>query len=93
MAKFNDCSEAERIVFLKDEFVRIIEELLVDSTEIKKTLPEDKFKTVMDFVPSLKAPDCDCGTCLAMDKLEARIPAELQCLIEIARKRCEERNY
>lgn len=93
MAKFNDCSEQEKIVFLKDEFVRSIEEMLIDPTEIKKLLPEDKFKVAMDFIPSLKAPECDCGTCLCMDKLDARIPTELQCLIEIARKRCEERNY
>lgn len=93
MAKFNECPEAERIIFLKDEFVRSIEELLVDPTEIKKLLPEDKFKKVMEYIPTLKVPECDCGTCLSMDKLDARVPQELDCLIEIARKRCEERNY
>jgi hypothetical protein len=93
MAKFNDCSEAEKIIFLKDEFVRSIEEMLVDPTELKKTIPEEQFKTVMDFIPNLKAKDCDCGACLSMDKLDGRIPAELQCLITVARKRCEERNY
>jgi hypothetical protein len=93
MAKFTDCPENERIVFLKDEFVRCIEELLIDPSEIKKVLPEDKFKTVMEFVPSLKVPECGCGTCLAMEKLDGRIPTELECIIGIARKRCEERQY
>lgn len=93
MAKFNDCSEAEKIIFLKDEFVRSIEEMLIDPTDIQKTLPEDKFKTAMAYIPNLKAKECDCGSCLSMDKLDGRIPAELECLIEIARKRCEDRNY
>lgn len=93
MAKFNECPEGERIIFLKDEFVRSIEELFVDPAEIQKLLPEDKYKKVMEFIPTLKAPECDCGTCLSMDKLDARVPAELECLIEIARKRCEERTY
>jgi len=93
MAKFNECPEIDRINYLKDEFVRSIEELLVDPTEIQKVLSAEQFKTVMDFIPTLKSPECDCGTCLSMDKLEARVPAELECLITIARKRCEERNY
>jgi hypothetical protein len=91
--KFSECPESERIIFLKDEFIRSIEEMLVDPTEIHKILSEENYKKVMDFIPSLKAPECDCGTCLSMDKLDARIPTELECLIAIARKRCEERVY
>ena len=93
MAKFTDLNEAEKIQHLKDEFVRIIEEILVDPTEIQKLLPEDKYKTVKDYLPSLKAPECICGTCILMDKLDARIPTELESIIGIARKRCEERQF
>lgn len=93
MAKFNELSDNDRINYLKDEFVRSIEELLIDPAEIKKILPEDTFKKIMDYVPSLKAPECGCGTCLSMDKLEARVPEELQALVELAHKRCEERTY
>lgn len=93
MPKFAECTESDRIIFLIDEFVRSIEELLVDPTEIKKVMPEDKFKMVMDYIPGLKCSDCNCGTCISTDKIEARVPKELEPLIEIARKRCEERNY
>lgn len=93
MAKFAECNESDRIIYLKDEFVRIIEEIIIDPAEIKKLIPEDKFKVVMDYVPNLKCADCTCGACLSVDKLEARIPKELEPLIEIARKRCEERTY
>lgn len=98
MAKFNEFSETDRIIYLKDEFVRTIEELLVDPNEVQKLsktldISEDKFKAAMAFIPSLKAAGCDCGTCLSMDKLEARVPPELECLISIARKRCEDRAY
>ncbi len=93
MAKFNECPESERIIFLKDEFVRTIETLMIDPSEIKKILPEDKFAKVMEFIPTLKAAECDCNTCIDMSKLDARVPAELECLIEIARKSCEERIY
>lgn len=93
MAKFTDCPEVERINFLKDEFVCVLGEMMVDPTEIKKLLPEDKFTTAKEFLPSLKQAACDCGTCIDMSKLEARIPPELQCLIGIARKRCEGRTY
>lgn len=93
MAKFTDFNEAERIVFIKEEFIRLIEEILIDPTEIKKTIPEDKFKIVSDCVQSLKVAECTCGQCINMDKLEARVPSELQCLIEMSRKRCEEKTY
>jgi hypothetical protein len=91
MAKFSECSEADRIVFLKDEFIRNIEEIFVDPTEIKKHLSEDDFKKVMEFVPTLREPGCKCGQCIAVSKLESRIPKELECVIALSRKRCEER--
>lgn len=94
--KFNECSEQDRIVYLKDEFIRCIEELLIDPKDIQKVMPEDTFKKVMEYVPTLVAKDCQrdvCGTCIQMDKLEARIPNELDPVLDLARKRCEERVY
>lgn len=93
MAKFNELTEADRVSFIKDEFVRALEELLIEPAELKKVIAEDKFKTVMEFLPSIKQPDCQCGTCLDMDKLDTRIPPELHPVIEAARKRCEEKTY
>lgn len=93
MAKFNECSEAERIVALKDQFIKSIEELLSDPSKIQKEMEESKFNQVMSFVPSLKLKDCGCGLCVDMSKLENRIPPELEPLIEFSRKKCEERNY
>ena len=93
MAKFNECSEADRIIALKEQFMKSLEELLTDPSAISKAIPEDKFKQVMAFIPSLKVAECECGTCIDMKKLENRIPSELEPLIEFSRKKCEERNY
>lgn len=93
MAKFSECPEAERIIFLKDQFISNIEEIIVDPTNIKKLIKDDDFKTVMDFIPALKAKDCACNKCIDVSKLEGRIPPELNSLIEVSRKQCEERSY
>lgn len=95
MAKFSECSEAERIVYLKDEFVKTIELLMVDPNQLKSLIPEGNFKVASEFIPSIRQKDCqpECGTCIDMTKLESRIPPELECLVEIARKKCEERAY
>ncbi len=93
MAKFNECPEQDRLIYMRDEFIRSLEEFLHDPTEIKKLLSEEKYKTVAAYLPTIKLPECNCGSCIMVDKLEGRVPPELESMIEVARKRCEERNY
>lgn len=93
MAKFDELSKNEKIVYIKEEFIKSIEELMLDPAKLKTEIPDDKFKIVMDYIPTLKVADCTCGSCLSIEKLEGRIPVELQPLIDIAGKRCGERVY
>lgn len=91
--KFEEFSEKDRISFIKDELVKTIEECFADPKDIKANLSEDDFKKVMDFIPSLKMDGCNCGACIKIDKIESRLPVELNPLIVLAKKRCAAHVY
>lgn len=94
MAKFAELTDNDRINYIKDEFIKAIEEAMVDPTEIKKLVANDeKFSAVMAYIPQLKVPECNCGCCIAVEKLEGKIPTDLQPLVAVARGRCEARTY
>ena len=40
MAKFNDLQDADKIQYVKDEFILILEEIAKDKSKLDKYLPE-----------------------------------------------------
>lgn len=92
MSNFNEQTKEEKICRIKDEYFRVIEEVMhKNNAEICKVIPADKLKDVLAFVPKLKPAHCICDEgCIDTDKVDGVVvPDELECLIDIARDRCE----
>lgn len=94
--KFIEFSENDRIQFLKDEFIRSIEECMVDPAEIAKIIPDKDMNKVIEFLPAFQEKlgfTCNCKTCLDMRVIAGKIPDPLHPLIKIAKERCLNRTY
>ena len=91
--KFENFSEKEKINYIKEEFMKLASQLRIDPKILEKELNEEQFKAANEFAPQLKEEGCTCGECVDMAKVDGRIPKELEPLLAIARKHCEERTY
>jgi predicted HicB family RNase H-like nuclease len=93
MSKFSDLNERDRINHIRGEFNGLIEKIFLTTDELEKELTEEDFKSVKAYIPELAQPDCACGECVNMAKINGRIPKELSPILAVAKKRCEAKTW
>lgn len=92
MAKFADLTNNEKINLIRGEFNSLVESILVNDEDLKKSLSNEDFEKLKAYVPEIKDKECGCGQCVEPAKYSVKIPPELMPVLAVARKRCEERN-
>lgn len=91
--KFSELNDNEKIRLIKDCFMCILNEMLINPNEIKKSISEDKFTAAMEALEKIKIKDCACKRCIDMSKITYGNIPEFDCLIELSQERCASKTY